>query len=190
MSATPPPPRAYPPQAPSSPPSRVKPWQVLTAIALGAFVGCIVVCGGGMILAGVYFKDMIQNNPAFSGGYNFPTTVANLSYFMSAPSTVQQGQPFEIELTLENHDTAPQTLHSLQNYSSLNITQSDPPWQSQQSDEFVYQMTLPPGQVQTIKLTAEAQWTGYESINIDAHLDLMGNSYAEAYHDLQVDPAP
>ncbi|MEO0513749.1 MAG: hypothetical protein AAF086_00455 [Planctomycetota bacterium] len=156
---------------------------MLTAIGLGSFLGVVVVCGGGVALTMLFFQQQIASfNSIISGNYG---TIPNLNYTMQLPPTAVEGQPFEIELTLENTGTSPITLHSLDDYSGLTLIQSDPPWQSLSGGEMMYQLPLPPGQVVTVKVTAQTDMLGSQTINIDAHAD-GGMSWAEAYGTINV----
>lgn len=182
--------QSYPPLPPhpnDTPMSGMKTWQVLTAIGIGAFAGVVVVCGGGVALMMVFFQQQINSfNGMMSGNF----TVPNLNYTMQVPPDVVEGQPFEIELTLENTGTSPMTLYSLEDYSALTLIQSDPPWQSESDGVMVYQMTLDPGQPQTIKVTARTDMVGFQTLNIDATTDASGMSFTEAYATINVAPAP
>lgn len=186
------PPRPFPQgQSPYRQPERpsVPIWPLILASAGGAFVG-VVLLGGFMLvaIAGLVQSGALYDLLDFAQYSGYASSPVNLNYNMQTPGVVQQGVPFEIELTLENTDTVPQTLHSLQDYSGLQFIQSDPPWQSLQGSEMIYQMTLQPGQVQTVKLTATTSTLRYQSINIDANLDGMGYQFVEAYGQLQVNP--
>lgn len=176
-----------PPHYPGESPKRgLQTWQVLTAIALGSFLGVVVVCGGGGALTMLFFQQQITSfNNIVSGNYG---TIPNLSYSMQVPANAVEGQPFEIELTLDNTGTSPMTLYSLNDYSGLTLIQCDPPWQSRNGSEMLYQLPLPPGQPVTLKVTAQANGSGTQSLNIDAYTD-GGLSWAEAYGTIIVTPA-
>ena len=192
MSSYPPPHQPPYAAAPAAGPDTglgLKAWMVLTAIGIGSFLGVAVACGGGVAVLGYYMQQGVSNlNYMSSGGLG--STVPNLNYTMNLPGNATAGQPFDIELTLENTGTSPVDLYSLQDYFGLQITASDPPWQSEQGDELIYNMTLQPSQPQVIKLTAETSNTGYHTLNIDANMDPSGFPYAEAYGSIQIDPAP
>lgn len=181
MTRTPLPPDPY--AQPVGNKSGVKTWQVLTAIGIGTFVGVVVVCGGGVALMAVYFQQQMTSfNSMMAGNFSVP----NLSYTMQAPPTAVAGQPFEIELTLENTGSTPIKINSLDDYSGLTLIQSDPPWQSESGGVMDYQLTIPPNQTQTVKLTAQTDATGIQTLNIDAQTDM---AFTEAYGSIDVSPA-
>ncbi|MEM1109449.1 MAG: hypothetical protein AAGH99_12255 [Planctomycetota bacterium] len=184
-----PPSPGYPSPAPAVPTaSRVKTWQVLTAIGLGSFLGVVVVCGGGVALTMIYMQQQISSfSNIFTGGFGI---VPNLTYTVVAPPNATQNQPFDIELTFENTGTTPMTLYSLQDYSGLTLLRSDPPWQSKNYDEMVYQITLQPNQPQVIKLTLESSIPGTQYLNFDANMDASGLTFAEGYATVTVNPSP
>ncbi len=178
------PPKHHPSEPLPPPRTGLKAWQVLTAIGIGSFVGVIVVCGGGVALTMVFFQQQISSfNSLVSGNFG---TIPNLNYTMQLPPSALEGQPFDIELTLENTGTSAMTLYSLNDYSGLTLLQSDPPWQRLSGGEMMYQFPLPPGQTVAVKVTAQTDMVGSQSINIDAHTDGMGMSWAEAYGTINV----
>ncbi|MEO1235969.1 MAG: hypothetical protein AAFX76_04195 [Planctomycetota bacterium] len=169
-------------------------WQVLTAIGVGSFLGVVVVCGGGLAMTGWFIQQQLSwaagLGTSYSGGSGFSAGVPDLRYDMNLPARVQQGVPFEVELTLENTGTTPMTLHSVYDYSGLSLMASDPPWSQYSHDEAVYGMTIDPGQTRTVKITAISHALGSQSINFDAYMDASGTRFAEAYGNLIVDPPP
>lgn len=181
-------PPQYPyPGPPPAPKPGMKTWQVLTAIGIGSFLGVVLVCGGSIAITTAYFQQQFTAfNQAMSGNIGIP----NLTYTMQAPPDVIEGQPFEIQLTLENTGPSPMTLYSLDDYSGLTLIRSDPPWQSMSGGEMIYQLTLPPNQLQTIKITASSNMLGSQQINIDAHADSAMMNWAEAYAIINVKPPP
>lgn len=184
------PPPYQDPYAPTPPTKQgVKPWQVLTVIGIGSFLGAALVCGGAVALVMTSFQQQFNHFASIASGN---TDIPNLVYTMQAPSSVTQNQPFEIELTLENTGSTPMTIHSLNDYSGvLTLLSSDPPWQSVSGSEMVFQLTLDPNQPQIIKLNAQAGVLGDNYLNIDANQDMGGMIYSEAFATISVQaPAP
>ena len=149
----------------------MKPWQIITAIGIGSFLGVVVVCGG----VGTWFvitvnRQMSAINPMINGGSLTPT-VPGITYTMSMPEQSVQGERFTITCTVVNTLSTTQTLHSLQNYSSLRIHAADPAPQSDGGGPMlVYNTVLPPNQPQTFLLEASSDTTGWVEVNIDANI--------------------
>lgn len=150
----------------------MKPWQILVAIGIGAFVGVVVVCGGlGFWIAR---ETLVPLQAAMTPGS------PGISYQLNGPAQVQVGRPFTLEATITNSGATAQTLHSLENYSGLTIHSSTPAWQNRQGSLMTYQLSIPAGGQQIIRLEVEASTDGPHFANIDANINNYMN-YVEGW---------
>lgn len=159
----------------------MKTWQVLVAIAVGSFIGVVVVCGGLgawiVIISQQQMQSMMQ-------GMGAPL---DISYHLRGPSEVAAGQRFTLEAVVENTGSSPRTLTGLENYSDLIVHASTPAYQNRQGSTYTYQLSIPPGGTQVVQLEVEAATPGPQTVNFDAYFD-NDFTFIEGFHSLDVMP--
>ena len=166
----------------------MKPWAILLAIGIGSFLAVLLVCGG----MGAGFMYLVyqeaQSQSLYGGGAYAGASVPGINYHLQGPTRVVAGEAFTLEAVVENTGTSVQTLHSLVNYSRLNVLNTTPAFQQRQGNDFSFNLPLQPGQQETIQIEAVATTPGWDSVNFDVHINSSGN-YVEAFHSLEVLPA-
>lgn len=165
---------------------------IVLAVAIGAFLGVVVVCGG----LGVALLAMLRGPLA---GLENAGQVTDIAYDLVGPKQIALGEPatFTVQVT-NTSDIVHRTLYSVDLYTDLVVQgplEADPVAPSMHIEhdgewaKLKYGMPLPPGATETITVRLNPTRPGEYWVNIDVCID---DSYGfiERFHDLTVTAGP